>query len=204
MIERNEEKINVITHGIGVVVFLIITPLLILHARKITPVIWPLVAYSACLLIMYINSTLYHSITDVSKKRIFRIIDHISIFLLIGGTFTPIVIYNMGDWDGWPFLYGFWSVMALGIIFKIFFTGRFILASTLIYICVAWLGAIFAWPLLSNMSWQVIFYVIAGGLFYSLGTIFYMRKKLTYNHGIWHLFVLAGSLLHYFAIRFSI
>lgn len=203
MMERNE-KINVITHGIGIIIFLVITPFLIIYAQRTTSIIWPLIAYSVCLLIMYINSTLYHSITDAGKKRIFRIIDHVSIFLLIGGTFTPIVVYNMGDWNGWPFLFVFWIVMAMGILFKIFFTGRFILASTLIYVCVAWLGAILAWPLLGNMSWQVIFYVIAGGLFYSLGTIFYMRKKFIYNHAIWHVFVLAGSLFHFLAIRFSI
>jgi hemolysin III len=204
MKERREEFLNAVTHGAGIVVFLVLTPFLLLYTQNQRRTIWPVLVYAICLAVMYINSTLYHSTTQVEKKKVFRTIDHISIFLLIGGTFTPIVYYNMGDWNGLPFLLGFWIVMALGIVFKIFFTGRFKLVSTLIYIGVAWFGAIFSWPLLQNMSWQIILCVIAGGLFYTSGTIFYMQKNKPFRHAIWHLFVLAGSLWHFFAIRFSI
>lgn len=127
-----------------------------------------------------------------------------SIFLLIGGTFTPIVVYNMGAWNGIPFLAVFWSVMTCGIIFKIFFTGRFKLVSTLIYIGVAWLGAMFSGPLIHNMSRDVLVCLAAGGVFYTGGTIFYMQKKLMYHHAVWHVFVLAGSITHFVAIAFSL
>lgn len=204
MTEKKEELANSFTHAAGIFLFLIAIPFLVFIAKQNARIVWPIVCYAFCLLIMYVNSTIYHSVSRPDLKKLFRIIDHISIFLLIGGTFTPIVVYNMGTWEGGPFLISFWCIMVLGMVFKFFFTGRFKLISTLIYIAVAWFGAIFAWPLLDNMNLRVIVFILAGGLFYTAGTFFYMRKRLLFHHAIWHLFVIAGSISHFFAIRFSI
>jgi hemolysin III len=206
MIENKEEFANALIHGIGAVLFLAAAPVLFLNPLfydKALPA-WPVIAYMFCLLMTYVTSTVYHAVTSLDFKRVLRIFDHISIFLLIGGTFTPIVAYNMGDWNGWPFLAAFWGAMISGIIFKIFFTGKYKLVSTLIYVGVAWVGAMFFGPLLHNMPRQVLVYTIIGGFFYTAGTVFYMQKKLNYHHAIWHLFVLAGSVSHFFAILFSL
>jgi hemolysin III len=202
---KNEDFANSLTHGLGVVIFLIaalfifLDPLLL----KVNP-FWPLVVYSLCLLTTYTISTVYHAVTSTGKKALMRKFDHISIFLLIGGTFTPIVVYNMGDWNGLPFLASFWGVLVGGMVFKIFFTGKFKLVSTIIYIGVAWVGAFFAWPLVHSMPRLVVSFVIVGGLFYTIGTLFYMRKNMPYHHAIWHLFVLAGSAAHFYAILLSL
>jgi hemolysin III len=202
---KNEDFANSLTHGLGVVIFLIaalfifLDPLLL----KVNP-FWPLVVYSLCLLTTYTISAVYHAVTSTGKKALMRKFDHISIFLLIGGTFTPIVVYNMGDWNGLPFLASFWGVLVGGMVFKIFFTGKFKLVSTIIYIGVAWVGAFFAWPLVHSMPRLVVSFVIVGGLFYTIGTLFYMRKNMPYHHAIWHLFVLAGSAAHFYAILLSL
>lgn len=206
MTESKEEFANALIHGIGAVLFLSAAPILFmnpeLHGNTNTS--WPVVLYVFCLLMTYFSSTVYHSIAVPDYKRILRIFDHVSIFLLIGGTFTPIIVYNMGDWNGWPFLAVFWGAMICGIVLKIFFTGKYKLVSTIIYVGVAWIGAMFSGPVIHNMSQPVLIYLIIGGIFYTGGTIFYMQKKLVFHHAIWHLFVLAGSAAHYFAVLLSL
>jgi hemolysin III len=204
MIENKEEKANSITHGIGAILFLTAAPFLLAKAHLQGRLLWPSAVFMGCLFMMYANSTFYHSAVSSGIKHRLRIFDHISIFLLIGGTFTPIVVYNMGDWNGLPFLTVFWGVMACGIVFKLFFTGKYKLVSTLIYIGVAWIGAMFSGPLLHNMSRQALIALMIGGVFYTAGTIFYMQKRLLYHHAVWHLFVLAGSMAHFLAVVISI
>jgi hemolysin III len=204
MIEKKEELANALTHGIGAILFLSASPILLAHLQCNTTRFWPVFIYTFCLLMTYIASTVYHAVTSPDLKKVLRIFDHISIFLLIGGTFTPIVVYNMDAWNGWPFLITFWGVMTGGMIFKIFFTGKYKLISTIIYVGVAWVGAVFSGPLLHNMPRQVLVYLILGGIFYTGGTIFYMQKKLPYRHAIWHFFVLAGSTSHFIAIFLSL
>ena len=199
---NKEEFANALIHGVGAVFFTAAAPLLFftlyLHNKLWLP--WPIVVFVFCLLTTYVASSVYHAVTDSDYKRILRIMDHISIFLLIGGTFTPVVVYCMGDWNGWPFLACFWGVMFSGIIFKLYFTGKYKLVSTILYVAVAWLGAMFAGPLLHNIPGKVLFYIILGGIFYTSGTLFYMLKKLRFQHAVWHFFVLAGSMAHFYAI----
>jgi hemolysin III len=196
-----EEFANSVIHGIGAVFFLAAAPMLFLTMTDHNSFTsWPLVVFVFCLLMTYISSTVYHAIADPELKKQLRIFDHMSIFLLIGGTFTPVVVYAMGDWNGWPFLSVFWGVMFCGIIFKIFFTGRFKLASTLMYIGVAWCGAMFSGPLIRNIPHGTLVYLIIGGFFYTAGTFFYMLKRMKYRHAIWHFFVMAGSMSHFYAI----
>jgi hemolysin III len=206
MTEKKEEFANALTHGIGTVLFLTAGTCLFAYAlyHGNVMLLWPVGVYVFCLLMTYISSTVYHAVTNPDYKKVLRIFDHISIFLLIGGTFTPIVVYNMGDWNGLPFLAVFWGAMACGIILKIFFTGKYRLISTIVYVGVAWIGAMFSEPLLRNMPRQALVFVITGGIFYTAGTVFYMQKRLTYHHAFWHLFVLAGSISHFFAIFYSL
>ncbi len=201
---RKEDIANALTHGFGVVIFGVLAPLLVSFTLKQGNASWPVMIFSFCLVMMYLNSALYHWSTRNDLKKKLRILDHMNIFLLIGGTFTPIVVYNMGSWNGLPFLAGFWAAMGGGVVYKLFLTGKYKLVSTLIYVGVAWAGAMLAWPLFDTMPRIVLIYLLIGGLFYTGGTIFYLKKQLAYSHAIWHLFVLAGSLTHYYAVYLSV
>lgn len=205
MVNR-EEFANALIHGLGAVLFIAAAPFLFYNLNSVGDQrsSLPVLIYIVCLLFTYFASTIYHAVTMPDYKKTLRILDHISIFLLIGGTFTPIVYFNMGSWNGWPFLIAFWSTMIGGVIFKIFFTGRFKLVSTLIYVGVAWFGAMMAAPIVKNIPKPVLIYIIAGGLFYTCGTVFYMQKRMRFNHAVWHLFVLAGSLLHFYAVLLQV
>ncbi|MBN1145250.1 MAG: hemolysin III family protein [Bacteroidales bacterium] len=205
MINR-EEFANALIHGIGAVFFIAAAPFLFynLNSGGDQRSALPVLIYVFCLLFTYFASTVYHTVTLPDYKKTLRILDHVSIFLLIGGTFTPIVYFNMGAWNGWPFLITFWSLMIGGVIFKIFFTGRFKLISTLIYVGVAWFGAMMAAPIYRNIPKPVLIYLLIGGLFYTSGTFFYMQKRMKYNHAIWHLFVLVASLLHFYAVLLQV
>jgi hemolysin III len=206
MNEKKEEFANALIHGLGAILFLAAAPVLLAYTfhQGESKVFWPVIVFIFCLLTTYVTSTVYHAVTHPDYKRVLRIFDHISIFLLIGGTFTPIVYYNMGDWNGVPFLLVFWGVLACGMILKIFFTGKYKALSTIFYVGVAWMGAMFSGPLLHNLPRQILYYLLLGGAFYTAGTFFYMRKKLLYHHAFWHLFVLAGSVSHFFAISVSL
>ncbi len=204
MVNR-EEFANALIHGLGAVLFIAAAPFLFFNLnvgdqRSAIPVL----IYAVCLLFTYFASTIYHAVTMPDYKKTLRILDHVSIFLLIGGTFTPIVYFNMGSWNGWPFLIAFWGAMIAGVVFKIFFTGRFKLVSTIIYVGVAWFGAMMAAPIVKNIPKPVLIYIIVGGIFYTSGTVFYMQKRMKFNHAVWHLFVLAGSLLHFYAVLLQV
>jgi hemolysin III len=124
MFINKEEFANSLTHGIGAVILLITAPVLFAQFPGKVIMKWPVVVFLFCLFITFLISSVYHAVTDEHYKKVFRVFDHISIFMLIGGTFTPIVIYNMGGWNGWPFLAVFWGAMVCGVVFKVFFTGK--------------------------------------------------------------------------------
>jgi hemolysin III len=201
----NEEIFNAITHGIGVVFGIVaLTVLCVLgsHFGTIAHVLSYLV-YGLSLILLYASSTLYHSLTSLKFKSLFKILDHSSIYLLIAGTYTPFLVINLKGQLGFTLLAIIWGIAILGVIFKVFFTGRFKLLSTLIYIGMGWL-IIFAYePLKEAMNSAALNWLIIGGFTYTLGTIFYLAKKLKYTHGIWHLFVLAGSIFHFVAIIYG-
>jgi hemolysin III len=137
-------------------------------------------------------------------QHAFRIVDHASIYLLIAGTYTPFLLVPLrGGW-GWGLFGVVWGLALAGIVFQIFFVDRFRLAQTLIYLGMGWLVVIAVKPLLANVPQAGLLWLLAGGLFYSLGSVFYLWKTLRYHHAVWHLFVLAGSVCHYFAILFYV
>ena len=197
-----EEWANSITHGIGAVLSIIGLPILILMAvaRGEISLLVGCSIFGGTLVFMYAASTLYHSFQKPDLKRILRIVDHSAIYLLIAGTYTPFaLLYFDGGW-AWTLLCLEWGIALVGIVFKLFFTGRFGVISTLTYIAMGWLGVAVLEPLLAAAPLGCVAWMVAGGLLYTGGIVFYAWERLPYNHAIWHVFVLGGSLCHYLAL----
>jgi hemolysin III len=159
--------------------------------------------YGASLIILYSSSTLYHSFRSVRLKKLFNIFDHISIYYLIAGTYTPILV-EAGGTAGILLLVLQWSTALAGTALKIFFAERFKLLSTLMYLAMGWMFVFEYESLASSLPQELLVYIIAGGVCYSVGVIFFLWEKLRFSHVIWHLFVLAGSIMHFFGIYFYI
>ena len=198
-----EEIVNSITHGIGAALATAALTILVVSAA-LKGDAWRVVSfaiYGTSLVIMYTSSTLYHSFTHQKAKRYFRIMDHSSIFLLIAGTYTPITLLPLRD-TGWGWtMFGLICGMAiLGILFKTFFYGKLEKLSVVIYVLMGWLAVIAIKPMLANLPMGLLIWIAIGGLSYTLGIVFYSWRKLPYSHSIWHLFVLGGSISHFFGI----
>jgi len=196
------EMANSVTHGIGVIFFLIAIPVLMAYCVRYSTIDYTVCAgiFAFGLMITYLSSTLYHSFHHAETKRIMRIFDHVSIFLQIGASYTPIVYHYMPHDFSIPFLIMLWAIVLLGSVFKIFFTGRFRLTSTFAYAALGCMSLLILKPIAANMSPFTEGLLIGGGAMYALGVPFYILKKLRYNHAIWHLFVFGGSVMHYFVV----
>jgi len=197
-----EEIANAITHGIGLLLSIAgFVVLLVLAALRGTA--WHIVAcsiYGATLICLYTASTLYHAVISPRVKRALRIFDHSAIYLLISGTYTPFLLVSLrGPW-GWSLLGVIWGLALAGVLFKFWFVERFAILSTVVYIAMGWLVVIAAKPVITHLSLTAIIWLLAGGLAYTGGVIFFAAKRIPYSHAIWHLFVLAGSICHYFAV----
>ncbi len=197
---KGEEIANAITHGIGVIFSIVAIVLLVVFSVHRGPrYVVSVSIYGATLFILYLASTLYHSFTG-KAKNIFRIFDHSAIYLLIAGTYTPFTFLIMEGWKRW-FLFGLiWALAITGILFKVFFTGRFTFLSTLLYILMGWIVVLFIRTIIHAMPSSGLWLLVAGGLSYTIGAVFYLFKWFKFHHAVWHLFVLAGSILHFLAI----
>jgi hemolysin III len=197
-----EEIANGITHGIGAALAVTGLVILVVFAALYGDA-WRVVSFSiygATLVILYLISTLYHSFTNPRAKRLFQIFDHCSIYLLIAGSYTPLTLTVLrGPW-GWTLFGLIWGLAITGIVLKIWFIGRFKAFSIVLYIAMGWLVVIALKPLFTLVDHALIKWLVIGGLSYTLGVIFYAAKKMPYHHAIWHLFVLGGSISHYFGI----
>ena len=160
--------------------------------------------YTLIIIVLFSASTLYHAVSDENKKHYFRIVDHISIYLLIAGTYTPVLLITLHESLGWTLFWVVWGIAAFGVILKIFFTGRFEIFSTLLYLVMGWLIVFDFVNLSKAFGSDGILYIFAGGLAYTVGIIFYAIEKIPFNHVIWHLFVLAGAIFHFFMIFFYV
>jgi hemolysin III len=199
-----EERINWLTHGIGIILSIVGLVVLTVCA-PIYGDVWHIVSFSifgSTLIILYTASTFYHSVTDITNKRKLRVLDHSAIFILIAGTYTPFVLVSLRGVWGWSIFGIIWASAIFGIILKTFYTGRFNKMSIAVYVMMGWLCIIALKEIIANVSWLSIILLFIGGLFYTLGVIFFAWQKLPYNHGIWHLFVLTGSVFHYFSVLF--
>ena len=201
-----EELAHGLTHGIGALLSIAGLTILVAkaavwgHARDITAA----AIFGSALVLMYTASTLFHSIPIPATKRVLRVIDHSLIYVLIAGTYTPFTLVALHGLWGWS-LFGFtWGLALVGIVFKIFTTGRFESLSLVIYLLMGWCGVVAAKPLIHSMESSGLWWLLAGGLSYSFGVVFYAWQKLRYHHAIWHAFVLAGSVCHYFSVLFYV
>lgn len=201
-----EERLNAVTHGAGAVLALaglvVLTVAATLHGS-----VWHIVSfvvYGISLFLLYLASTLYHSFSNLKLKHIFKVIDHSAIYLLIAGTYTPFALVLLHGKLGWTIFGVIWGLACLGILFKIFFVKRFKVFSTICYLIMGWLMIVFIKPITASLPIAGYSWLIAGGIFYTSGSVFYLWRRLPYNHAIWHLFVLAGSFSHFMTVFYYI
>lgn len=201
-----EELFNSITHGIGALISISGLVLLIVFSAMYGNVnhIVSCTIFGTTLVLLYTASTLYHSFKKPKLKHAFKILDHSLIYVLIAGTYTPFLLVTISGSVGWSMLIIVWSLAVVGILFKIFFIYRFKIISTIAYILMGWIIIFAIKPLFHTLPDGGLVWLISGGLAYTLGTIFYAWRNLPFNHAIWHLFVLAGSACHFFAVMFYV
>lgn len=201
-----EELANAVTHGLGLALSVAGLAVLVVLA-SLRGTAWHIVAcsvYGATLVALYAVSTVYHSVRHPRAKQIVRVFDHSAIYLLIAGTYTPFALVNLRGVWGWTLLGLVWTLAVAGILFKIFAGIRFPKLSTLAYILMGWLALIAIRPILTHVPLHGVEWLLAGGLAYTFGVVFYAWKRVPYNHAIWHVFVLVGSICHYFAVMFYV
>ena len=197
-----EELFNSITHGVGILLSIAALVLLIVFSNiygNISHVV-SFTIYGVTLILLYSASTLYHGIQHRQVKNVFKIIDHSCVYLLIAGTYTPFLLVTLHGTLGWTMFAVIWLLAVMGIVLKIFFVYRFNVASTIAYVLMGWIVVFAIKPLAQALPAGGMVWLVAGGLAYTLGVVFYAWKKIPFNHAIWHLFVLAGSICHFFAI----
>ncbi len=198
-----EEIANALTHGVGLLASLVGLPVLVLSAlsRGERSAVIGMSVFGASLIALYAASTLYHAIPHPTLKQRMRVVDHAAIYLLIAGTYTPFTLGVLrGTW-GWTLFGIVWTLAALGVLFKVRFgSGRFHRVSTAVYVLMGWVIIVAIRPLMRTMDHAGLILLIAGGLCYTGGVIFYIDKRRSWTHPVWHLFVLGGSVCHYFAV----
>ena len=201
-----EEIAHAVTHGIGILLSVAGLALLVTFA-SLNGDVWHITScsiYGATLVLLYTASTLYHGIPMPRAKRLLRRFDHAAIFLLIAGTYTPFTLVNLrGGW-GWTLFGLVWGIAVLGILLEFFRDKRLKWLSLSLYLGLGWLVMIAVKPLIDAVETGGLVLLLAGGLCYSLGVIFYVWKRMAYHHAVWHLFVMAGSVLHFFSVFFYV
>ncbi len=201
-----EEKINIISHAFGIILSVISLALLIIHAKLHGDTLHVISfgIFGVSLIILYVASTLYHSSKEPKLRKRLRIFDHASIYVIIAGTYTPFTLVTLNGTIGW-LLFGIsWGFALIGIILKLFFTGKYKLISTLMYVFMGWLIIFAIKPLTANLSSDGLFWLVLGGLSYTIGAILYSIKKIKFNHAIFHILVLIGSGCHFISVYFYV
>lgn len=198
----SEEIANVLTHAIGIILFLIGTVFLLIkaHSSHDSMKIFSAYIFGGSLINMYLASTLYHAITNQKFKGILHLGDHVSIFILIAGTYTPFLLVALHEHIDISFIIIMWGIAGAGILYKMFFFGKYKAVSLFIYLAMGWMAIFKIKTFYEYLSVPAAIWILAGGLFYSIGTYFYAMKKIHYHHAIWHVFVLCGSACHFIAI----
>ncbi|MDX1440430.1 MAG: hemolysin III family protein [Rubricoccaceae bacterium] len=198
---KHEELLNTLTHGFGVLASLVGGASLITMSALYGDM-WQILGssvFSASLVLLYTASTLYHAVRNTGIKKRLRIFDHASIFILIAGTYTPFMLVGLrGGW-GWSLFGVVWGLAIVGVILKLFLTGRFNKTSTGVYLAMGWLAIIAIGPLMEALPTNTLLWMAAGGIVYTAGTVFYLSRRIPYAHAIWHIFVLIGSACHFVA-----
>jgi hemolysin III len=201
-----EEKININSHAIGFILSLIASILLVMHAI-LHGNVWHIISFSifgASLIALYVASTCYHRAQKPKLRCRLRIIDHASIYVLIAGTYTPFTLVTLKGPIGWSIFGITWGLALTGIILKLFFTGKYDLISTLMYVFMGWVIIFAIKPLINSLPSEGMLWLFAGGMAYTIGAILYSIKKIKFNHAIFHIFVFIGSFSHFVAVFFYV
>jgi len=202
---EKEEFYNWITHGIGFALSLLgFVLLIIFEQQKSTWSLLGISLYGISLILLYFASTIYHYERKAKQKNRYKILDHISIYVLIAGTYSPLVLITLADSMGWILFWIVWGIAFVGAILKIFFTGKFETLSVLLYLIMGWLIVLDINTLYEILDFTGLLLLFLGGLSYTIGILFYLKHKIPYYHLVWHLFVLAGSIFHYLFIFFRV
>lgn len=203
---KKEEAAHSITHGFGALLSIaaLVVAVVLASFTKDPWIIVSVTIYGTTMLLMYLSSTIVHALPEGKVKDIFQIIDHAAIYLFIAGTYTPLLLIGLRSSLGWTIFGIVWGIALGGIIFKIFFVKKFLIMSTVFYLLMGWMIVLVWEPMLAALPQQTILYLVIGGLLYTIGAVFYVWRKIPYHHAVWHLFVLAGSAFHFFAILFII
>lgn len=199
---KGEEIANAITHGIGALLSIVALVFLIIES-VVHGGPWHIVSFTlfgSTMLLMYLCSTMLHSLPSGMAKDIFEIFDHSAIYFFIAGTYTPFLFLVIKGWLGWTIFGIVWGLALAGTVFKSFFVKKFVLYSTLLYVLMGWL-IVFAWqPLMNNLPQNAILLLVIGGLLYTIGSVFYVWRGFKYHHTLWHVFVVGGSVSHFFCV----
>lgn len=195
-----EERLNIYSHLLGALLSVVATVLLVLKAGEDLSSLMAYIVFGVSMVLLYCASTLYHSARDPKRRFKLKILDHAAIYILIAGTYTPFTVIGLKDHKGLWILLLVWSLALIGVVFKLFFTGKFKLFSTLLYVGMGWI-VVFYWPVLSEaLSEKARYYLILGGVSYTVGALWYSIKKLPLNHAVFHGFVLLGTFFHFLSI----
>ena len=199
---KKEERLNIITHAFGLLLSSIGLPFLILKSFHYTGFCNPssLVIYGLSLIVLYAASTFYHAAKDPQLRRKLNIFDHAAIYVLIAGTYSPFAMLVLEPTLGWIIFGLTWSFALIGVVLKLFYTGRFDKLSTTVYLLMGWKVLFVIRPLMEQLSAESLQLLFVGGLFYSFGAVLYSLKKLPYNHALFHVFVVLGSVCHFFSV----
>ena len=197
-----EEKLNIWSHAFGIFLSIIALVLLIIKAVQ-QDNIWMMISFpifGVSLILLYLASTLYHASKEPQKRFKLKVFDHAAIYVLIAGSYTPFTLVSLNGETGWLIFSMVWVMAFTGIMLKLFFTGRFKIVSTAMYVLMGWLIVFYFQDLTAHLHEKGVFYLILGGVLYTIGAILYSIKKIKFNHAIFHFFVLAGSFCHFLSI----
>ena len=197
-----EEFVNVLSHGVGLLLSIAALTLMVVFA-SLDGNAWHIVGaaiFGASLVVLYLASTLFHGVRKPDVRKWLNVFDHAAIYILIAGTYTPFLLVTLNGAWGWSLFGVIWGLAIAGVVFKIFFTGRFNAVSTIVYVLMGWLIVIAIVPLFENLPTAGLIWLVAGGLSYSVGAVFFMFDRLPFNHAIFHFLVLGGSVCHFFAV----
>jgi len=201
-----EEMTNIISHAIGLVFSIIALLLMLIRASESGDILYIVSAaiFGISLIALYAASTLYHSAKDPKVRSRLRINDHATIYILIAGTYTPFTLITLNGWVGWTVFGVSWGMATAGVILKLFYTGKYNVLSTLMYVLMGWIIIFAIKPLVNSLSSEGLFWLIAGGVAYTTGAVIYSIKQIKFNHAIFHLFVLLGSFCHFISVYFYV
>ena len=200
------ELANIITHGIGVLLCLIFIPNLISQGLEHPdPAVWfGVIIFGLSIFFVYLSSTAYHIVQEKRLKKQLQIIDHIAIYFLIAGTHTPLILMFLNNARGQSYLIFLWCLVTIGVIYKLFYFGKYPLGSVFYYLALAWMAVFTVPDMLDQMNENTLFWLLTGGGFYTFGVIFFLWEKLPFHHSIWHVFVMLGGVCHYLSIYSAI